>query len=167
MKKILFFIAIFLLLGFNSVQAITEQDINEAKSLIDSKADCKNLSDSQLEIIGEYYMEQMHPGQAHELMHKMMGLEEGSKDEKEIHTNMAKKIYCNENINMMGIMSGSGMMGGGGMIGYGSNYQNMMNWGGMGFGWNWLALIFQFIFFFLIILAIVALIKYLSNQNKK
>lgn len=167
MKKIIFFIAIFLLLSFNLVQAITEQENNEAKNLIDSKADCKSLSDSQLEIIGEYYMEQMHPGEAHKLMHKMMGLEEGSKDEEKFHVNMAKKIYCNENINMMGGANG-GMMGMGGMMGYGGNFGGMTGHGsGMGFGWNWFFLLFQFLFLSLIILAIVALIKWISKQDKK
>src|SRR3989338_8893174 len=106
MKTIIFVMAVILLLNLSLVSAITQQEINEAKSLIDSKADCKSLSDSQLEIIGEYYMEQMHPREAHELMHQMMGLTEGSKAEEQFHINMAKRLYCNEN----GYI-GYGMMG--------------------------------------------------------
>jgi len=92
MKKIIFAAIIALLLGLSSANAITQQEISEAKGLIDSKVDCKELSDSQLEIMGEYYMEQMHPGESHELMHKMMGLQEGSEDEKQFHINMARGL---------------------------------------------------------------------------
>ncbi len=106
--KTSFVMIVALLFGLSLVNAITQQEIDEAKSLIDSKADCKNLSDSQLEIIGEYYMEQMHPGEAHGLMHKMMGLEEGSGTEAQFHIQMAKSLYCGEP---------GGMMGSGGMIG--------------------------------------------------
>ena len=85
MKKVknrILILAVILLLNLGIANAITQQEIKEAKSLIDSKVDCKNLSDSQLEIIGEYSMELMHPGESHEAMHKMMGIKEGSEAEK-------------------------------------------------------------------------------------
>ena len=112
-----------LLRSLGIVAAITKEEITEARSIINSKADCKALSDLQLEIIGEYYMEQMHPGESHELMHKMMGLKEGSPEEKQFHINLTKRLYCNEAIGtmrsdnryfgaMMPIMNGgAGMMG--------------------------------------------------------
>ncbi|MBI4447393.1 hypothetical protein HY643_00280 [Candidatus Woesearchaeota archaeon] len=113
------------------VNAITEQEIEEAKTLIDSKADCGSLSDSQLEIIGEYYMEQMHPGEAHKLMHKMMGFEEDSAAEEQFHISMAKRIYCNKAVGgMMGYGGMMGMIGGGMMNMMGGG--NMMNYGMMG-----------------------------------
>src|SRR3990167_6850965 len=118
MKKTIIFMAIILFLNMNLVNAITLQEINEAKNIIDSKIDCKSLSNSQLEILGEYYMEQMHPGESHELMHKMMGLQEGSEAEEQFHLNMAKTIYCDE-----GGMMGSGMMNGSMM---GGNMMGMM-----------------------------------------
>jgi len=97
MGKIIFVIAIILLLNLNLANAhITQQEINEVKSLINSKVSCKSLSNSQLEIMGEYYMEQMHPGESHELMHQMMGLKEGSEAEEQFHIDMAKMIYCGE-----------------------------------------------------------------------
>lgn len=130
MKKIIFVMVIVTLLSLGLVNAVSQQELTESKSLIDSKADCKNLSDSQLEIIGEYYMEQMHPGDAHELMHKMMGLEDGSDAEKQFHINMAKRLYCNENIGgMMGGMMG--MMGE--MMG---NNPTGFGYGGYGGFWN-------------------------------
>lgn len=133
MKKILFVILVFLLLNLSLASAITQQEINEAKRLIDSKVDCKSLSDSNLEIIGEYYMEQMHPGESHELMHQMMGLKEGSEAEEQFHISMAKAIYCGEANDVMG----SGMMGSGGMIPMmrmmmGGNMMNNVGYGMMG-----------------------------------
>ena len=102
MKKIIFVAIVVLLLNLGLANAITQQEIKEAKGLIDSKVDCKSLSDSQLEIIGEYEMELMHSGDSHEAMHKMMGLKEGSEPEKQFHINMAKTIYCGESSGMMG-----------------------------------------------------------------
>src|SRR3989344_5400896 len=116
MKEIIFVLIVVLLLNLSFANAVTQQELSEAKGLVDSKIDCKILSDSQLEIIGEYYMEQMHPGESHELMHKMMGLKEGSEAEEQFHINMAKTIYCGEG-GMMGMMMGGNMMGSGGMTG--------------------------------------------------
>ncbi|HLC59783.1 MAG TPA: hypothetical protein VJH34_04650 [archaeon] len=141
MKRMVFVLIVALLLNLGLVNAVTEQEISEARGLIGSKADCKSLSDSQLEIIGEYYMEQMHPGEAHELMHKMMGLEEGSEAEKQFHINMAKRLYCNEDVGgmmeggMMNMMMGNNMMGSG-MIG---NYPAYYGYNGF---WNMLWPIF-------------------------
>src|SRR3989344_8910960 len=111
------------------------EDFSEAQALIEQKVPCNQLSFEQLEKIGEYYMEQMHPGESHELMHEMMGLEEGSEAEKQFHINMAKRLYCNEGgtsgsggVNMMG----SGMMGGGmigGMMGGAYSGSGMMGSG--------------------------------------
>ena len=121
---------VILLLNISLANAITQQEIKEAKSLIDLKVDCKSLSDSQLEIIGEYSMELMHPGESHEAMHKMMGIKEGSEAEKQFHISMAKTIYCGESEGMMeeGMMNmmvgGSNMMG---STGYGYGYSGVVN----------------------------------------
>ena len=151
-----------LLLNLGLANAITQQEINEAKGLIDSKADCKSISDSQLEIIGEYYMEQMHPGESHELMHKMMGLEEGSEAEKQFHINMAKRLYCNENA---GGMMGGGMMNMmmGGNMGYG-----MMGNYGYGFGyWNFVNILYIILLIGLIILVYLWILKLWRNMKNK
>lgn len=105
----------FLLLGLGLVSATTQQELTEAKNLIDSKVDCKSLSNSQLEIIGEYEMEQMHPGQSHEAMHTMMGFKEGDNQEQQFHINLAKSMYCGDSSAMDGMNMGNmhmGMMGG-------------------------------------------------------
>ncbi len=110
MKKILLIIGLVLLLNFSLVSAATQQELTEAKNLIDSKADCKNLSDSQLELIGEYEMEQMHPGQSHEAMHTMMGFKEGDGQEQQFHINLAKSMYCNDPSPMGGMNMGNMQM---------------------------------------------------------
>ena len=173
MKKIIFAAIIALLLGLSSANAITQQEISEAKGLIDSKVDCKELSDSQLEIMGEYYMEQMHPGESHELMHKMMGLQEGSEDEKQFHINMARTIYCAESGmmgtgGMMGMMNmmGSGMMGGQTLA-----QTNMMQgtaeaWRYYGY-WNFLNILYVILLIGLIILVYLWIVKLWKSMKNK
>ena len=161
MRKIVLVMIVVLLLNLSLANAITEQEINEAKSLIDSKTDCKSLSDSQLEVIGEYYMEQMHPGEAHELMHKMMGLEEGSDAEEQFHINMAKTMYCGEG-GMMGMMMGGNMMGSGGMTGYG-----MMGTYPTYYGYNSLLSIFWLVFLVGAIALIIWLIYKFAGKGKE
>ena len=135
---------------------LAAEDFTMAKQLIDSGVNCDNLNDKQLESIGDYYMEQMHPGQAHEFMDSMMG-GEGSESLKLIHINMAKRIYCNEDVyvgyGMMGNMMGKGFSRGGGMMGMMGGY-----YGGYGMG------AFGWIFMILIVVALVLLILWLIKQ---
>ena len=120
MKKTILILVIFLF-GIAAVLAQESHDseIEEGKKLVESRTSCDKLSDEQLEAIGDYYMEQMHPGEAHEIMDNMMG-GEGSESLKQVHINMAKRLYCNDNVYI-----GYGMMGSGGMM-------NMMGRGMMG-----------------------------------
>src|SRR3989338_9381974 len=85
-----------------------EEDFTEAESIIEQKVPCENLSDDQLEKLGDYYMEQMHPGEAHELMDERMG-GEGSESLKQMHISMGQRFYCGTAGNYSGMM-GSGMM---------------------------------------------------------
>jgi len=136
------FVLSLLVLAAGIVFSISQGEMAEAKRLVDSNASCANLSDDQLELIGEYIMELMHPGEAHELMHKMMGLAEGTPQEKAFHISMAKSMYCGEaGYGMMGMMGmgsgmmGYGMMGPGGMMGYwNASAQYAMGSGMMGYG---------------------------------
>jgi len=166
MKKVLFIMAIILLLNLGLVSAINQQEINTAKSLIDSKTSCKSLSDSQLEIMGEYYMEQMHPGESHELMHQMMGLKEGSEDEEQFHINMAKAIYCGEeNVFGSGGMMSGGMMGMmmGGNMGYGMMGNNPF---GYGYGyWSFWNIILSLFWIGLIVLVIWLIYKFIIKRE--
>src|SRR3989344_2263736 len=120
MKKITSILVILLLsIVVVLAQESHDSEIEEGKKLVESKMSCDKLSNEQLEAIGDYYMEQMHPGEAHEIMDNMMG-GEGSESLKQVHINMAKRLYCNENVYI-----GYGMMGSGGMM-------NMMGRGMMG-----------------------------------
>jgi len=119
MKKISIIVIFSMLLLSVSLVSAHEHNFAETKQLIDSGIGCDKLTDEQLESIGDYYMEQMHPGEAHEIMDNMMG-GEGSESLKQVHINMAKRLYCNENVyigygmmggGMMNMMMGSGMMG--------------------------------------------------------
>ncbi len=135
-KTILVLVGVFLVLT-TFVFAHGEGDFAEAEEIIKQKAPCNELSDEQLEHIGEYYMEQMHPGEAHKQMDKMMG-GEGSESLKQMHINMAKAFYCGEHTamsgSMMDMMMGDGMMQGGmmdsGMMNMMMGRQGMMNGGG-------------------------------------
>ena len=71
MKKIFFAIMVVLLLNIGIASA-HEHNFDETKQLIDSGVSCDKLTDDELESMGDYYMEQMHPGEAHELMDQMM-----------------------------------------------------------------------------------------------
>lgn len=71
-----------------------EDELAVGKGLVEKGASCDNLDDEQLEAIGEYLMEQMHPGEAHDLMHSMMGIEEGTSYHDRFHVNLAQAMYC-------------------------------------------------------------------------
>jgi hypothetical protein len=126
MKKILVFSMAFVLLSL-AVFAHGTDTFAEAEEIILQKTECDQLSEDQLEKIGDYYMEQMHPGEAHEAMDELMG-GEGSGTLSQMHIRMARAFYCGEHgemsSGMMSMMMGkfnnknSGMMdGGGGMSG--------------------------------------------------
>lgn len=148
-----------------------ESEIKEGKNLVESKVSCEQLTDEQLEAVGEYLMEQMHPGESHEAMHKMMGMEEGTEYHKQFHIDMAKMRYCGENQGMMRMPMMNMMRGGGNSMlaplrsftGMGMMGGN--NWG-MGMGWNWFGWIFMILFWLIIIVGIIALIRWLINQSK-
>lgn len=151
------------LLNISSVSA-HEHDFTETKQLIDSGISCDKLTDEQLEAMGDYYMEQMHPGEAHEIMDQMMG-GEGSENLKQVHIRMAKRLYCNEDVGgMMNMMMGGSMMGNWSDSSSLNNFNNpmsMMNFGFAPFGW-----IFMILFWVLVIAGIIALIKWIIGQNK-
>ncbi len=120
---VLFFLLIFGLTVF----AHSAEDFVEGKKLIESKFDCKDLTEDQLKLIGAYLMEQMHPGEAHELMDKVMGLENDPVYDKKFHASLARTLYCNES----GVMP---MMGLRSMMGFSNNGSGMMGNLGQGFG---------------------------------
>ena len=177
MKKTLIYILIFVL-SIGIVYSAADE-FTEAKKIVDAKTPCSKLTENQLEMIGDYYMEQMHPGEAHTTMDKMMG-GEGSESLRLMHIAIAKRIYCNEMNSsidygyrgMMGSSYGQGMMGnfqndygsrmqmmGSGVFGYGM----MGNYGYWGF-YNFLMVV---LFVGLIILVYLWIIKVWKDIFRK
>lgn len=175
-RKILVFSALFILsISFVFADA---DEFAEAKKLIDAKTPCSKLTESQLEMIGDYLMEQMHPGEAHKVMDKMMG-GEGSESLRLTHIAIAKRIYCNDingsiGYGMMGMMFGKGTNYGGmrNMMGYNLGY-GMMGYSGygmMGSGygyWGLLNFLSLVLVIGLIILVYLWIIKLWKQINKK
>ena len=161
MKKKILILVIFLLnIAIVLAQGSHDSGIEEGKKLVESKISCDKLSNEQLESIGDYYMEQMHPGEAHEYMDEMMG-GEGSESLKQVHINIAKRIYCNENV--YGMMNG-GMMGWGMMRNYYyQNPQNNNSYQNTFIGFQ----IFFYVLLVLVVIILILIILLLVNKLKK
>ena len=176
-KKIIVLLLVFVL-SFLMVLAHGEETFAEAEEIIESKIDCDQLTDDQLEAIGDYYMEQMHPGESHETMDEMMG-GEGSESLRQMHINMARNFYCGEHdamsSGMMNMMMGKGMMSSGSMMGIADNqaydYKNkggMINMMGSGmWPFSWFGMGFGFVFMVLFWGLIIWLIVWLINNYGK
>ncbi len=177
MKRILFGL---LMVGFVLifVTAHGEEEFALAEKLITDKVPCDQLTDDQLEAIGEYYMEKMHPGELHERMDAMMG-GEGSVQLKNVHISMARSFYCGEHggmpwgmMNMMMGRSMNGMMNlggttttGGRTMMHGLNNYGMMGWGS-GY-WNIFTFLYLLLIIGLVILVYLWIIKLLQENRKK
>ena len=158
-------LSIFLVLANGDHQS----EIEEGKKLVGSEISYDKLNEEQLEAIGEYLMEQMHPGEAHELMHKMMGLKEGYEAERQFHINMAKTMYYDEDT---GGMMGAGMMGMMPMMSM-MTRNNIMDTGMMGnypfaIGyWNFLNVLYAILLIGLIVLVFLGIVKLWKDLFRK
>ncbi len=132
--------------------------IAEGKELVESKVGCDNLTNEQLEEIGEYLMEQMHPGQSHEAMHEMMGFKEGDEAEEKFHINLAKTMYCGGSGGMIGSGGMMNMMDGGMMGGQNMQGSMMGNFGSAGY-WSFTNIIYVILLIGLIILVYLGIYK--------
>ncbi len=128
----LYALLVFVLLATSVIaQDMHDDDIARGEQLVADNADCSTLDNEDLVAIGEYLMEQMHPGEQHELTHQHMGIEEGTPEHDAVHLTMARTMYCGQG--MMGGMMGPGMMRGTMM-----NYQNAgMHYGTYGMMSTW------------------------------
>lgn len=130
-----------------------------AKGIISQNIPCSELNNSQLEMIGDYYMEQVNPGEMHEYMDQMMG-GDGSEPLRNAHISMAYRFYCNP------ITQNSGY---GGMMGSSNyNYGGMMN---LNYpykvrGYSWTTLLLDALIIVLIILTIVLTVKFSRNSKR-
>lgn len=158
MKKIFFFIfALMILSSLGFVHAHGEETFSQAEEIIKQKISCDDLTNEQLEILGDYYMEQMHPGELHEIMDERMG-GEGSESLRQAHINMGLAFYCGEHGafsgSMMDTMMGRGMMGN-------SYYSNTST------GFNIFSWIIGALFTLILILLIMLLIKKIQKPGKR
>lgn len=163
MKNIAIIAIIFLVFSIGFAYAHGEEDFAKAEEIIKQKVPCNELTDEDLEIIGEYYMEQMHPGELHEIMDERMG-GEGSESLKRVHINMGKAFYCGEHdymsSGMMSMMMSRGMMGGFGNIMGNSYYVN----GSTGFRvFSW---VISILIIAILVLIILLLIKQIQTRKK-
>lgn len=166
MKKAIIGIILVTLLAM-FVFAAEADEIAEGKQLVDSKIACDKLSEDQLEVIGEYFMEQMHPSESHESMNKMMVSMMGEEGEVQMHVQLARAIYCGEKTQGMEMMPMMGMMGPGMMKGYGDRMigPGMMSWAGP---WGTFGGILSTILFIgLILLVWLAVIKLWKEVFRK
>lgn len=78
--------------------------------------DCEELTDEELERVGDAVMESTHPGEAHERMDEMMG-GEGSESLRQMHIQMGKRYFDCDSTNFGGSMGIMGIGGFGSMMG--------------------------------------------------
>ena len=130
---------------------------------------CTDLSDEDFGALGEYFMGQMM-GSSHSAMNQMMVNMMGEEGEEQIHIVMGKRLSgCDTSVAFpsqgVGFMPMMQMMMGGWSSPFRFNPTNnsMMNFGyGFGFfGW-----LFMLLWWVLIIVAVIALVKWLANQFK-
>jgi len=162
-----------ILFGVGNVFAAstTTDEFAEAKNLINQKTSCTELSQDQLEKIGDYVMEQMAPGAAHTQMEQMMG-GEGSESLRQAHIFLARRWYCGDaaGFGMMGMMNGGypgiwkqagatqGMMG---TFGNGFGMMNGWNYSAGFNGWRTILYVLGAVFF---VGGIAAFAKYLIKK---
>ena len=146
-----------------------QQEEQEGKIFLDSLNNktitCSQLKDADFEKIGEYFMGQaIGDTSRHIVMNNMMKSMMGDQGEEQAHTIMGKRMSgCDTSAAIPPMMQ---MMMGGWSSPFGSNQSknSMMNFGFTpfgGFGW-----IFMILWWVLIIVGIVALIKWLTNQSR-
>ena len=165
-KKLIVLIATLLLINIGLISAHSEETFLQAEKIIKQKIPCENLTQEQLEILGDYYMEQMHPGELHETLDERMG-GEGSESLRQVHINMGLAFYCGERgampsgmMNMMMGRSGYGNMMYGGMMGnYYSNGRNNTN--------NIFIWLFNIFLIIGLVLLIIWLIKQIQSKKKR
>jgi uncharacterized membrane protein len=144
-------------------------EFDGARQLIASNVSCDKLDSGQLEAIGDYLMEQMHPGPSHQAMEDMMG-GDGSENVRRAHIQMAEVLYCGRTNTtltfgaMLGMMPFIGRYSGGGMMGFGGYGQGMMGYGYGGAGYM-VEILFGLLVFCVLALALFWLYKNLSGSG--
>jgi hypothetical protein len=152
------------IMGVSAVLADSDHGnaVESGSALVESKISCPNLTVEELESIGEYYMEQMHPGSQHEAMDNMMG-GEGSESLRQAHIFMARRWYCGDaaGMGMMGAMMGNSIV-----PVVSESKSNNFSGGMMGSGsyWSRSGSIMQVLGLIFLLVGIAAFAKYLVKK---
>lgn len=134
-----------------------EEIFARAEEIINAQTPCNLLTQNDLEVLGDYYMEQMHPGDAHKIMDERMG-GEGSESLKFAHINMGSRFYCGTNSE---VSSNYGMMDRGMM-----NSGDWNNYSSRSLSYWFMLWIIIILIIISLVLVILLLIKKI-NSNKK
>jgi len=169
--------------GMMDIQGDAVDDNHTAREEAEGKAvweklqaeevSCEDLSDEDFGALGEYFMGLM-TGTSHEAMNAMMIQMMGEEGEEQVHVAMGKRLSgCDTSATFspqgMSFMPMMQMMGGGMMGGWSTpfntnqSFQSMMGFGFTplgAFGW-----IFMILWWVLIVVAIVALVRWLMRQS--
>lgn len=147
-----YILAALLIIGITgAATAHTGESFNQTQDLIEEGPPCSELSDDQLAAIGDYYMEQMHPGEMHDTMDERMG-GEGSESLQEAHIHMAEQHYCDTYTTSMDRQGWMPMMG----------TQDHM-WGGTT---GWFGPLTQAGLLVLIVLGIIYLVQQITENRQ-
>lgn len=145
-----------------------EGSLEMGKNLVESGISCDELTDDNFEMIGEYYMELMHPGELHEIMDARLG-GEGSESLRQAHINIGKMQYCGEYAGMQGYGWMMGGMGSGMM--YDLKDVDYSNYGMYSYKksfWNnWLGKFIGVFIIVALVLLIVLLYKKINQGSKR
>ncbi len=137
------------------------------EKLQSKQLECKNLTEHNFEILGEYFMGQsIDNTQRHEAMNKMMTSMMGEEGERQMHVTLGERYSSCDTAatypqNGWGFMPMMWMREGGGnsMMGY-DGWDHMMGWSFGILGW-----FSMLIFWILLILGVIALIRYLTRSE--
>ncbi len=113
----------------HSIEAVIQSILDKQNVSTIQELDLSKLSDDDWEELGDAVMEAQHPGEAHEVMDRMMG-GEGSESLREMHIRMGQAFF---GFGFDNKYNGPGMMGGG-MMGYTNSPNYNLPAGMMGFG---------------------------------
>ncbi len=164
MKKIIYLAIIGIaLIWLGSFAVADMDDFTRAEEIIEQRIPCSELSLSDLEKLGDYFIEQMHPGELHEIMDERMG-GEGSESLRQAHINMGRMFYCGQSgamsAGMMNMMMGRGTMPGFGMMGN-SYYGTENN------SFSFFSIIILILLIAVLVLIIIWLVKQINREEKR
>ncbi len=176
---------IFLLTAGSISVLASEEEIVQGQEiwqkLSTDQVKCENLSDGELESLGEFFMERMAGSTAnHEVMDKQMEQRMGKENLEKMHIVMGKRMSgCDVGATLNGWdgMMGFGMMGMMKNLSQKGGEQNMMGPGMMSWGQGgmmsqaggnfWIWSILSWLTWILVVVALIAFIRWMWKEGDK